>query len=139
MEANHISVDVLPLRHEFGAEVVFEQLRAPPYANVNELATLRLILRSDRQTSGTILIYQRVGQDEVLIDLDPSSPEKGQRKTLEAGRNAFVVRLPTKISRAHEFRAEFVPDDKSADVIAENNIARAFTNVEGPQTLLFIS
>jgi uncharacterized membrane protein/Mg-chelatase subunit ChlD len=139
MEANHISVDVLPLRHEFGSEVVFEQLRAPPYANVNELVTLRLILRSDRPTMGTILIYQRVGQNEELVDLDPKSPEKGQRKALEVGRNAFVVRLPITEARAHEFRAEFVPDDKSADVIAENNIARAFTNVEGPQTLLFIS
>lgn len=136
--ANHMTIDVVPLRREQGAEIIFEQLRAPSYANENEMVSLRLILRSDRATTGLIRVYQRIGSEESLVDLDSASPEYGQRRALQPGRNAFVVRLPIRESRAHEFRAEFIPDDTSADVVAQNNVARAFTNVEGPQTLLFV-
>ncbi len=135
---SNITIDVVPLAYERGAEIVFEQLRAPAYANIHEHVPLRLILRSDRATTGTILVYQRIGQDEEKIDLDPTSDGFGQRVQLSQGRNAFTVRLPIKVARAHEFRARFLPDDKSADGIAQNNEARAFTNIEGPQTLLFI-
>ncbi|MBN2559677.1 MAG: VWA domain-containing protein [Phycisphaerae bacterium] len=136
--SNKITVDVVPLRYEHGAEVVNEQLRAPAYANPQERVPLRLILRSDRTTSGTILLYQRVGQEEELLDLDPSSGAYGISKTLKPGRNAFLVSVPIKSAVAHEFRSEFIPDDKTADVIAQNNVACAFTNIEGPQTVLFI-
>lgn len=138
-KANRMTIDVVPLRHEHGAEVVFEQLRAPPYANLHERIPLRMILSSDRPTSGQIFIHQRVGDQEKLIDLNPDNPgEAGQSIQLEAGKNPFKFSLPIDIQRSHEFRAEFVPDNPNVDVIAENNVARAFTNVEGPQTVLFI-
>lgn len=137
-KANRLTIDVLPLRSEFGAEVVFEQLVAPPYANLHEQVPLRLILKSDRATTGQILIYQRIGQEEELIDLSSDSPGSGQRVTLVPGRNAFNVRVPIRSARAHEFRAEFISDDKSADTMPQNNVARAFTNVEGPRTVLFL-
>ena len=136
--ANNMRVDVVPLKYEYGAEVVFEQLIAPPYANLHEQAPLRLVLKSDRPTSGSILIYQRVGQEEKLLDLTPDAAGSGQRVQLSAGRNAFNVRVPINEARAHDFRAEFVPDDKMADFLGQNNVARAFTNVEGPQTVLLI-
>lgn len=136
--ANNMTVDVFPLEYEHGAEVVVEQLRAPAYSNLHEQVSLRPILTSERQTTGTILLYQRVGQDEELIDLDADSDAFGQHVELAKGRNAFVVRVPIKTARAHEFRVQFIPDDASADAIAENNQARAFTNIEGPRTVLFI-
>ncbi|MCG8404415.1 MAG: glutamine amidotransferase [Phycisphaerales bacterium] len=137
--ANRLTIDVVPLRYQHGAEIVFEQLRAPPYANLHEQISLRMIIGSDRPTSGRILIHQRVGEKEELIDLDPDDPtESGQLVQLEAGKNPFKFTLPINAQRAHEFRAEFVPDNLNVDVIAENNMARTFTNVEGPQTVLFI-
>lgn len=136
--ANNITIDVLPLHVEHGAEVVLEQLRAPPYANLHENIPLRLILKSDRPTSGEILIYQRVGPDEQQVDINTDPDKAGVRVQLRPGRNPFTVPLPITTQRAHEFRAEFIPDDRTADVITENNVARAFTNVEGPQTVLFI-
>ncbi len=136
--ANRITIDVVPLRYEHGAEVVFEQLVSPPYANLYEQVPLRLILRSDQPASGEILVYQRVGQQEALLDLTPGQEGSGQRVALEPGRNAFNVRVPIKSARAHEFRAEFIPDDKLADAMANNNVARAFTNVEGPKSVLYI-
>lgn len=137
-KANNLRVDVVPLTYEYGAEVVFEQLLAPPYSNLHEQVPLRLILKSDRATSGSILIYQRVGQEERLLDLSPNAPGSGQHVQLAQGRNAFNVRVPINEARAHDFRAEFVPDDKTADFLGQNNVARAFTNVEGPQTVLMI-
>lgn len=136
--ANHMTVDVVPLAYARQSEVVFEKLRVPAYAYLHEQASLRLILRSDRQTTGTINLYQRVGPEEKLIDLDPASKGSGQRVTLAPGRNAFTIKLPIKTPRAHAFRAEFLPDDQSADATRENNVARAFTNVEGPAKVLFI-
>ncbi|HKQ49105.1 MAG TPA: glutamine amidotransferase [Phycisphaerae bacterium] len=136
--ANHMRVDVIPLVHEEAAEVVFEQIVVPPYANLHEQVPLRLIVKSDRATSGTILIHQRVGQDETLLDLNADKEGSGRRVTLEQGRNAFVVRVPIATARTHEFRAEFVPDEPAADGMAQNNVARAFTNVEGPKDVLFI-
>jgi len=166
VRTSKIALDILPLRYEAGAEVVFEELRAPAYANVHERIPLRLTIRSDKETSGTIVVYQRVGQEEKLIDIsgetedeggarrDPGTGEsgsdsrsesgprsalpRGRRVVLHPGRNAFTVRLPINTPRSHEFRAEFIPDDKSADAVAQNNVARAFTNVEGPQTVLFV-
>ena len=136
--ANKITVDVLPLRFEHGAEVINEELRAPAYANLHEQISLNLILKSDRQTSGMIYVYQRVGQKEELLDLDPGSAESGIRKTLSPGRNAFTVRVPINEARGHEFRSEFIPDDKDADAIPQNNVARAFTNIEDKQTVLYV-
>jgi uncharacterized membrane protein/Mg-chelatase subunit ChlD len=138
-QANKITVDVLPLRYARGAEVVNEQLRSPAYANLYEQVPLRMVLRSDQRTSGTILLYQRVGQDEELIDLDPDSEGFGYHTTLNPGRNALVIRESINTARAHEWRSVFVPDDKSSDTFSQNNVARTFTNIEGPQTALFIA
>ena len=136
--ANKITVDVVPLRYQRGPEIVNEQLRVPAYANLHDQVFLRLIFRSDQETSGTVYVYQRVGQEEELVDLDSASDRQGIRETLHPGRNVFTVSLPIKVARTHEFRSEFVPDDASADVIRENNVARAFTNIEGPQRVLVI-
>ncbi|MCA9256732.1 MAG: VWA domain-containing protein [Phycisphaerales bacterium] len=137
-KANNLSVDVIPLQYEHGAEVVFEQLKAPPYANLHEQVTLRPIIRSDKETTGEIRIYQRVGEDSKLIDLDPDSEAFGQRIQLKPGRNPFVVRLPITTRQSHEFTAEFIPDDPRADVISENNKTVAYTTVEGPPKVLFV-
>ncbi len=138
-KANNISVDVLPVRYERGADVVFDQLRAPPYANLHERISLRMMLRSSARTSGRIVLFRRVGMEEAPLDLDPADAgEIGARVTLEAGQNALTYPLPIEAQRSHEFRAEFIPDNPNADVLNENNVAVAFTTVEGPQEVLFI-
>lgn len=137
-KANNLTVDVIPLHYEHGAEVVFEQLKAPAYANLHEQITLRPIIRSDRETSGEIRIHQRIGDDSKLIDLDPDSDRFGQYVTLHPGRNPFVVRVPIMSRESHEFTAEFIPDDPRADVISENNQTVAYTTVEGPPKVLFV-
>ncbi|MFH1418121.1 MAG: VWA domain-containing protein [Planctomycetota bacterium] len=137
-QANNITVDVVPLRYEHGAEVVNEMLRAPAYANLHEQALVRFVLTSDRATTGTLFLYKRVGQKEEPVDLDPESEGNGKRVRLEKGRNAFARRVYLDSTGTHEWHSVFVPDDKAADAVAQNNAARAFTNIEGPKTVLFI-
>ena len=136
--ANDMTIDVVPLEHQQGAEVMFDQLRAPPYANLHEQITLRALIRSSRATRGKLVIYQRIGTKEEAIDLDPQSDAVGKVVRLNAGKNAFTVRLPIKVQRSHEFRGEIIPLDPTADINRENNVAVAFTNVEGPKTVLMI-
>ena len=138
-KSNNLKIDVIPLPIQHGDEVVVEKMNAPPYANKHEQITLRPIIRSDRETTGEIRIYRRIGDSqEELIDLDPSSERFGQIVGLRPGRNPFTLTLPIVEARSHEFRAEFIPSDPNSDVIGENNVARAFTNVEGPPTVLFL-
>ncbi len=138
-KTNKLPIDVVPLPIQHGDEVVFEQMKVPPYANKHEQITLRPILRSDRATTGEIRIYRRIGdRQEELIDLVPENERFGQRVQLNPGRNPFLLTLPIIEARSHEFRAEFIPDDPTADVIGENNVVRGFTNVEGPPTVLFL-
>lgn len=137
-KANGMTVDALPLRPPRGDDIIFEGIRVSGYAHLDEQVTLRLIMSSNRAASGKIYVYQKVGQEEKLIDLDPNQEGGGQRVQLAPGRNSYLVKLPIRTARSHQWRAEFVPDDSSADAITQNNVARAFTNVEGPPTVLFI-
>lgn len=137
-QANGIPVDIVPLRTERGAEVIVESLRAPAYANLHQNVGLRLILSSDRPTSGVIRLHKRVGKKDELIDLDPDSEAYGRRVQLTAGRNALYTRIRIDEERSHAWRAEFIPDDPTADVRSENNEACSFTNIEGPQMVLFV-
>lgn len=133
--ANRVAIDVVPLRYEYEREVMFERLAAPAYAREQEIATLRLTLRSRQQTKGRIQLLH----DGRPVDLDPNSAESGQAATLQPGLNTFTVRLPLDHAGAHRFQARFEPDDRSADQIMANNVATAFTTVEGPARVLVVS
>jgi hypothetical protein len=135
--AANVAVDVVPIRYDYEDEVLFERLAAPAYAREQEIATVRLTLRSrsSRPTSGRIQLYH----DGRLVELDPASKDAGQRVELLPGLNSFTLRLPLNHTGTHRFEARFTPDDPTADRIAANNRATAFTTVEGPATVLVVS
>ncbi|MEE8170044.1 MAG: VWA domain-containing protein [Phycisphaerae bacterium] len=132
--ANGVAVDVVPLRYRHRNEVMFEKLQAPAYASLHDQVRLRLLLRSERETSGTVRLYHN-GR---LVDLDPDQPGPGQRVTLQPGVNPLTIRLPLHRPGAHKFEARFEPDAEVEDEILNNNVATAFTNVEGPASVLYI-
>lgn len=133
--ANKVAIDVVPIQYEHQEDVMFERLAAPAYAREQEVATLRLTLRSQTETSGRIRLYH----DGQLLKLDEKVPDGGQRVKLAPGLNSFNVRLPLNHAGAHRFEARFEPDDPNGDRVAANNVATAFTNVEGPATVLMLS
>lgn len=139
-EAEHyraagVPIDVVPILYAHRNEVVFEQLRAPPTAAVDETISVQMILRSQVPATGRIL-FEHNGQ---LVDLDPDSPETGYPVTLHAGANRFTHAVPLRVARTHRFRAVFVPDDPELDTVPENNEGRAFTVVAGQGRILILA
>jgi len=130
-----VPIDVRPLRYRHDNEVVFERLSAPPTATAEETINLRMVLRSQRATSGRILLYH----NDQLVDLDPRGPQAGYGVKLDAGPNALTIPVPLRAAGAHRFRAVFEPDDGAQDTIAANNEGRAFTVVSGQGKILILT
>lgn len=128
-----IPIDVLPLEYEHKDEVIFERLAAPATANVEETINLNMNLRATRATTGKILLYH----NDELVDLDPG-PGAGYPVKLDAGPNRLTIPVPLRVSGAHRFRAQFIPDDAKTDTITANNEGRAFTVVAGQGRLLIL-
>src|SRR5262249_8824995 len=97
--------------------------------------TLRLTLRSQRKTSGRVRVYH----DGKPVVLEAESAGGGYPVHLEPGLNTFQLRLPLRRSGAHRFEARYEPDNPNDDTIVSNNVATAFTTVEGPATVLLVS
>lgn len=129
-----IPIDVVPLEYEHSDEVVFEQLAAPPTANLEETVNLRMVLRSQKTTKGQI----RLEHNGEIVDLDPKSSSVGYPVTLNAGPNALTIPIPLRAVGAHRFEAKFIPDGESEDSIADNNEGKAFTVVAGQGKVLIL-
>ena len=133
--ASDVPIDVLPLRYEHANEVVFERMSAPATAATEETINLQLVLRSQREVSGRILLFQNDRQ----VDLDPSGAGGGYRVKLDPGPNRLTIPVPLRSAMAYRFRAQFVPDDATTDTITANNEARAFTVVSGQGRILILA
>jgi uncharacterized membrane protein len=120
-----VPIDVVPLRYEHAAEVLIDQLSAPAAANLDEVITLRLVVRSQVDTTARLLLYH----NDRLVRLDPATPGVGMPIELEAGANRFTIPVELRAPGVHRFRAVVEPDDPAADSIAVNNEGRAFTIV----------
>lgn len=130
-----VPIDVVPLRYQHGAEVVFERLSAPPTANADETIDLQMVLRATEETKGKIFLYH----NDQLVDLDPGGPGAGYPVVLEPGPNRFRQQLPMRSAGAHRFKAVFEPDDKNKDMLSANNEGRAFTIVSGQGKILILA
>lgn len=125
--ATGIPVDVVPLRFRHDNEVIFEQLIAPPTAELEETINLQMVVRAQRPLRGKLSIYNN---DELIdsadVELD-AGPNRLERKVLIDDRKDF------------RFRAEFVPDDLNNDTIAANNEGRAATTVASRGGVLIVT
>jgi len=135
LTASGVPVDVLPLVHRVGGEVLVERLTAPSTARKEEVINLQLLLRSSRNTRGILELYR----DDEVVDLDPDSESTGHPVQLTAGSNRFVIPVTPGTSGLHRYKMAFVPADLDADAIVENNQATASTVVAGQEPILFIS
>jgi len=125
--SNGISVDVVPMEYEHENEVMFDRLVVPSQANVQDRLPIRMLLRSRRAAGGTVVLYHN--EERVLAT----------HETLKPGINPLVCELQLNTPGVHRLEARFEPDRPEMDSVAQNNVARAFTLVQGEGTVLLVT
>ncbi len=131
---NHIPIDFLQLKYEYESDVMFDRIAAPSIARRGQNVPVKMILRSLKETSGTL--HLTLGGEP--IDLDSESEGTGRRLMLEEGVNAFPVTLLMDQQGAQRIVADFRPDYPEDDLRTNNNIAEAVTIVQGEGRILLV-
>ena len=134
-KSNGIPVDVLPLSYVQPREVVFDRVVAPARAREGQVTSLRMILRAQAETSGTLTLFQ----NDIPIDLDPDTPGPGIKTTLRPGLNTKTVQILFDQAGPQTFEARFEADDPASDMTVENNSAVAVTFVGGEGRVLILN
>ena len=132
--ANRVPIDVLPITYSHSRETLIESIRLPSRVRAGQAASLRIALRSQGGSSGTLLVWE----NDQPIDLDSASPGAGRRITLPAGPSTIEVPLSLDRSGARRFRALFEPDAATGDGVVENNRGATTTFVAGEGSVLVI-
>jgi uncharacterized membrane protein len=134
-QANEIPIDVVILEYEHANEVIFERIVAPARARQGQTANIKLVLRTQREATGTLSL--RINGEPQ--DLDPESAGQSMRVTLKPGQpSAFPITVSLDTPGPKQFEAVFEPDDPAADEVERNNSAVAVTFVGGEGKVLII-
>jgi uncharacterized membrane protein len=133
--ANHIPIDVLPLRYRYENEVVFRRVVAPGRARSGQTIPLRFVLTSTHQADGRLML----SLNDKPVKLDPNGADVTVPIHLKPGTNVHSVSLPVGTQGVHEFKATFIPNSPADDKIKENNQASTVTFVAGPGHVLVVA
>ncbi|HZZ43917.1 MAG TPA: VWA domain-containing protein [Tepidisphaeraceae bacterium] len=141
--ANHIPIDVVPLRYNVTNEVMIDRFVVPTFKRENEPYSVDVILRSTNPV--TVTGKLSITQEGHPIDLNPGTggTTPSRRVTLQPGLNRVSVQVPgTDVAGVYRFHATFEPDHSpsqpAADSILENNSADGFTFIRGKGRLLYV-
>jgi uncharacterized membrane protein len=132
--ANNVPVDVLIPEYEHGNEVIFERLVAPARARQGQSVSVKMALRSQADTTGTVYLSMN-GEP---LDLNGDETGDGLRIALEPGLKVVPVTIGLDTGGPQEFEAIFEPDDPRSDMIDRNNSAVAVTFVGHEGKVLII-
>jgi len=120
-----VAISTVPLPAVTMPEVQLSELRVPPQIRQGEPFYLEVVIQSNRQTEGKIVIYQ--GGFKILEEVKP----------LEVGENVFRFKQSVENQRQVEFSATVESND---DTIIDNNKAEGLVFVGGkPRALLIES
>ena len=164
--AQHIPIDVMPLRYNVQHEVLMDKLVAPTWKRENEPFSLTIYLKSTNTfpVTGELTVLHQGAP----MDLDPATPGIQSRLSvkLSAAQDSshpsmtpVIVRVPALQSRGvHQFHAFFEANDSQAaagvsvtssgkatsrssgvaDTLNSNNSADAYTFVQGKGQILYV-
>ena len=136
-------IDVVPIAYNVRREVMIESVDAPPVAQNGALVSVRVVLETAGDSSGTLQLL-REGQP---LDINGDEPGTGRRLILRQGRHVELITVQLPKTPQHRFDAVFEPDLQSAsgddapgmsDTIASNNRAQAFTFTPGKGSVLVV-
>jgi uncharacterized membrane protein len=114
-----VPVDVLPLTQAPRPNVRVESLHGPSRATASESIDLRVVIRSSKDTKGTL---------SMLVDGEET---ERSRVELHAGEDALFMRARAPAAGLHRYSVRVVPDDPASDAVAEDDAATAFVRVVG--------
>ncbi len=129
--AGGIAVDVVPLQYQYDNEILFDRITVPSHANRDTKVPVRLIVKSRRPAKARLTLYH--GDEEVPLS-DPILTLTGGMKP-----DPFTIPIQLHAGGIHRFDARITPIPDSADSIAENNKATAFTFVEDQGRVLILT
>ena len=154
--AQHVQIDVMPLRYDVSNEILMDRFIAPTWKRENEPFSLEVIIKSTNtaEVGGRLTVLH---QGEPM-DLDPASPAKDtvRELKLKPGLNRETIRVPGNLAGGvHQFRAIYegaagvtvenpggaaaAPGGKrQGDTLSVNNVADAFTFVQGKGQVLYV-
>ena len=132
--ANGIPIDVIPIRYEFENEVLIDSLKVPTRARLGQTIDLKVFLRSQQATSGTLAILE----NDVSLVLDPQSGAKLVDIELPAGPTVLSFPISLETGGAHRYEAIFTPDETGQDGLVENNRGTGITFVSGEGRILLV-
>lgn len=149
--AQHVPIDVIPMRYQVTNEVMVDRFIAPTWRSEKDAFSLDVVLRSENAT--TVDADLAVTQQGTPVDMDLSTPgiQTTRRIKLPPGLHVEHVAIAAQSQAGvHQFRAEIraanvriegqTPGGLPAqgDTLAQNNTATAFTFVRGKGKALYI-
>lgn len=133
-KATGTPIDVVALEYEHPNEIVVENVQAPPRAREGQSVDLRVGIRSQKPTTGLLLVWQ----NDEPVDLDEDEAVLGLRVSLDAGPNVKVIPVVADGTGPQRFRVAFQPDDPTMDAVTQNNLGAAVVYVGGTGQVMII-
>ena len=133
-----VSIDVLPVPLDQRSDVAVETFALPPDIRRNQPFEARVVVNNTstdaegagKSVKGHIRIVRKAGErEETLVD---------EPHELKPGKSVFPFRQEIDQADFYTYEARFVPDDAKNDAVAQNNVATAFTHVQGKGLVLLI-
>ncbi|MCC7476383.1 MAG: VWA domain-containing protein [Pirellulales bacterium] len=133
-----VSIDVMPVPIEQRNDVAVESFALPPDIRRNQPFEARVVVNNTstdgegngRPVKGRIRIVRKAGErEETLVE---------QPYELKPGKTVLPFRQEIDDPDFYTYEAHFVPDEATNDAVSQNNVATAFTHVQGKGLVLLI-
>src|SRR4051794_25870733 len=133
-----VSIDVMPVPLDELSDVAVETFALPPDIRRNQPFEARVVVNNTstdakgagKSVKGRIKIVRKAGQhEETLVD---------EPHEIKPGKTVFPFRQEIDQADFYTYEARFTPDNPADDAVAQNNLATAFTHVQGKGLVLMI-
>ncbi len=133
-----VSIDVMPVPIDERSDVAVETFALPPDIRRNQPFEARIVVNNTstdpsgagKPVKGRIKIIRKAGEkEETLVD---------EPHEIKPGKSVFPFRQEIDSPDFYTYEARFSPDDAKSDAVAQNNVATAFTHVQGKGLVLLI-
>jgi uncharacterized membrane protein/Mg-chelatase subunit ChlD len=133
-----VSIDVMPVPLDQQSDVAVETFALPPDIRRNQPFEARVVVNNTstdetgagKSVKGRIRIVKKAGErEETLVD---------EPHEIKPGKTVFPFRQEIDQADFYTYEASFVPDDVASDALSQNNLATAFTHVQGKGLVLLI-